>query len=119
MGTEILIFLIPIPFIFWARNLWQLTKNETRTKAALNLLIGLVFIGYFCLPYESYQHFIQGLIFGGLLYTFLCISFVVARNDIGKIQSKKARLILVTPDKRLNQGGVAAGLATSCSPFRR
>lgn len=68
MGTEILIFLIPIPFIFWARNLWQLTKNETRTKAALNLLIGLVFIGYFCLPYESYQHFIQGLIFGGLLY---------------------------------------------------
>ncbi|OBP13113.1 hypothetical protein A5320_19875 [Rheinheimera sp. SA_1] len=68
MGTEVLIFLIPIPFIFWLRNLWQLTKIQTRTKAALNLLCGLVFVGYFCLPYESYQNFMQGLIFGGLLY---------------------------------------------------
>lgn len=68
MGTEILIFLIPIPFIFWLRNLWQLTKTQTRTKAALNLLCGLVFISYFCLPYESHQNLMQGLIFGGLLY---------------------------------------------------
>jgi hypothetical protein len=68
MGTEILIFLIPIPFIFWLRNLWQLTNIQTRTKAALNLLFGLVFIGCFCLPYESYQNFMQGLILGGLLY---------------------------------------------------
>lgn len=68
MGTEILIFLIPIPFLFLLRNLWQLTKVQTRTKAALNLLLGLVFMACFCLPYESYQNLMQGLIFGGLLY---------------------------------------------------
>ena len=68
MGPEIFLFLIPIPLIFLLRNMWQLTKTQTRTKAALNFILGLVFIGCFCLPYESYQNFIQGLIFGGLLY---------------------------------------------------
>lgn len=68
MGTEMLIFLIPIPFLFLLRNLWQLTKIQTRTKAAFNLFFGLVFIGCLCLPYESYQKFMQGLAFGGLLY---------------------------------------------------
>jgi hypothetical protein len=68
MGTEILILFLPIPFLFWLCNIWQLFNVEKRTKAILMLVIGLTFVGAFCLPYSTYQYFVQGLIFSGFFY---------------------------------------------------
>jgi hypothetical protein len=68
MGTEILVLFIPVPFIFWLWNIWQIINKNTRTKGLLLFCGGFLFMLYMVLPITTKQYFMQGLIYGGVLY---------------------------------------------------
>ena len=67
MGTEFLVFFVPVPLFFWAWNFWRIFFRQDRLHWIL-LLSGIVFIAFFCLPITTKQYFLQGLYFGGVLY---------------------------------------------------
>jgi hypothetical protein len=68
MGTEILVFFIPVPFIFWFWNLWQIAIKKTRPKGLMLFGCGFIFMLYMVLPITTKQYFMQGLVYGGVLY---------------------------------------------------
>ena len=68
MGTEILVFFIPVPFVFWLWNLWQIANKKTRIKGFILLGCGFLFMLYMIFPITTKQYFMQGLIYDGVLY---------------------------------------------------
>jgi hypothetical protein len=67
MGTEILVFFIPVPFIFWFLNLWQIINKKTRTKGLILFGCGFLFMLYMVLPITTKQYLMQSSVYGGVL----------------------------------------------------
>lgn len=84
MGTEILIIFLPIPFVFLAWNIWQMTMKESRKKGILLFILGLAFMLYMVLPITTQQYFVQELIFSGVIYPvfYLFAWLIVSRGLI-------------------------------------
>lgn len=91
MGTEILVIFLPIPMICWAWNLWQMCRKETRTKGAVLLLLGLIFMLYMVYPITTKQYFMQGLMIGGFFYIpFYLISWVAVTGGLIAYKRKQS-----------------------------
>ena len=91
MGTEFLIIFLPVPAIFWAWNIWQIIRPQTRKKGIILLLLGVALVAYMVLPITTKQYFIQGLMFSGLVYIpFYIVAWLAVTGGLIEINRRHA-----------------------------
>lgn len=90
MGTEILVLFMPVPFLFWSWNIWQITRKRSRLEGVLLLFIGLMFMCYMVLPITTRQYFMQGFMFGAFAYpVFYLFALIFVKGGVAAYHRRR------------------------------